>query len=223
MNRIHRHIRRGLIATLTGALAGAVAVPVLLIAAPLTAHAGPTCTSTITGPHTGVVNVAASQTLCITNAVQNGAVNVAPGGGLYVTSSTVTGAITLSSGFTQFSFCGSTTVRGAISATGASGVVLIGGSGVAGLVACPANTIDGAVTLNANSDGVQLANGSISGAVTASANTVPLGSGLLNTISANHIGGNLTCTTNVPAPNDAGVSNAVGGGRSGQTCAVSGF
>jgi len=79
---------------------------------------------------------------------------------------------------------------------------------------CPANTIDGAVTLNANKAGVTLARNYIAGAVTASAN--------LNgtTISANTIAGALTCTTNAPAPTNAGVRNAVGGGRSGQTCAV---
>lgn len=54
----------------------------------------------------------------------------------------------------------------------------------------------------------------IAGAVTASAN--------LNgtTISGNTIAGALACTTNVPAPTNAGVRHAVGGGRSGQTCAV---
>ena len=62
-----------------------------------------------------------------------------------------------------------------------------------------------------------LAFGTISGAVTASAN---LGG---TTISGNHIGGNITCTTNVPAPTNAGLANSVGGGRSGQTCAVSTF
>jgi hypothetical protein len=37
---------------------------------------------------------------------------------------------------------------------------------------------------------------------------------------ANTIGDALTCTTNVPAPINAGASNAVGGERSGQTCAL---
>jgi hypothetical protein len=73
------------------------------------------------------------------------------------------------------------------------------------------------VTLDANQSGVTLAQNYIAGAVTSSAN--------LNgtVISGNRIAGALTCTTNVPAPTNAGVSNSVGGGRSGQTCAVNTF
>jgi hypothetical protein len=218
MTHVHGRIRYGIVASLTGLLAGALALPVLLsTVTPLTAQAATACTQIVTGQHSGVLNVAGLQKLCLVNAVQDGAVNVAPGGGLSSTSSIVIGAITLKQGFTDFEFCGSTTVRGAISATGGSGAVLVGGSGVVGAVACPADTIDGAVTLNANLAGVQLARSYVGGAVTASAN---LGG---TTISANRIGGALTCTTNAPAPTDAGVSNAVGGGRSGQTCSVSGF
>jgi hypothetical protein len=83
-----------------------------------------------------------------------------------------------------------------------------------GSLLCPANTIDGAVTLNANLAGVTLGANQISGAVTASAN---LGG---TTISGNTIAGALTCTSNAPPPTNAGVRNAVGGGRSGQTCSV---
>jgi len=89
---------------------------------------------------------------------------VAPNGALSVTSSTITGAVTLKSGYTTFDFCGSKTIRGAISATGAKGSVLIGG------LLCSSNTIDGAVTLDANNAGVTLAGNYIAGAVTASAN-----------------------------------------------------
>jgi hypothetical protein len=181
--------------------------------APMTASAA-VCTSTISGPHTGVLNVAANQKLCLRNAVQGGAVNVAPGGGLSVVSSTITGAVTLKAGYTELQFCASKTIRGAISATGGKGQVLIGGAGLLGSVSCPANTIDGAVTLDANKAGVTLARNAIAGAVTASANLHG------TTISGNTIGGALTCTTNVPPPIDAGVHNVVGGGRSGQTCAV---
>jgi hypothetical protein len=211
MNHLHhQRIRQGIVA----AVAGALALPVLWTIAPLTAHAATACTQTVTGAHSGVINVAANQKLCLRGAVQDGAVNVAPNGALSVANSTITGAVTLKAGYTDFEFCGSKTVRGAISATGGKGVVLIGGSGVLGALSCPANTIDGAVTLDANKAGVKLARNQIAGAVTASAN--------LNgtVISGNGIAGALTCTTNVPAPTNAGVSNAVGGGRSGQTCAA---
>lgn len=206
----HHRIRQGIVATLSGTLA----LPALWSIAPLTAHAASTCTQTISGAHSGVINVAAQQRLCLTGAVQDGAVNVAPNGALTVTSSTITGAVTLKGGFTSFRFCSSQTVRGAISATGGKKAVVIGGSGLMGSLLCPFNIIDGAVTLNANLSGVKLAFNSIGGAVTASAN---LGG---TTISGNRIGGRLTCTSNIPAPTNAGVANAVGGGRSGQTCSV---
>jgi hypothetical protein len=211
MNRLpFRRIRQGAVAALTAGLA----LPVLWTVAPLTAHAA-ACTQTITGAHSGVINVAANQKVCLRLATQDGAVNVAPGGALSVTtSSTITGAVTLKAGYTEFEFCGSKTVRGAISATGGKGSVVIGGSGLIGSILCPANTIDGAVTLDANKAGVQLARSSVAGAVTASAN---LGG---TTISGNQIGGKLTCSGNIPAPTNDGVSNAVAGGRVGQTCAV---
>lgn len=210
MTHLHHHrIRQGIVATLTGALT--VVVPVTI--APLSAHAapGPGCTQTISGPNSGVLNVAANQRLCLQDAVQDGAVNVDPDGALSVINSTITGAVTLKSGFSDFTFCGSKTVRGAISATGGKGAVLVGDSD------CAANTIDGAVTFDANQAGVQLAQSYVADAVTASANLRG------TTISGNQIAGALTCTANEPAPTNAGVSNTVGGDRSGQTCAVDSF
>jgi hypothetical protein len=206
----HVRIRRGIVVAVTGVLA----LPVLWLVAPLTAQAATVCTQTVMGAHSGVLNVAANQKLCLRGAVQDGAVNVAPNGALSVLNSTVTGAVTLKSGYLTFDFCASKTVRGAISATGGKGAVLVGGAGLLGALTCPANTIDGAVTLDANKAGVTLARNYVAGAVTASAN--------LNgtVISGNTIGGALTCTTNVPPPTNAGVRNVVGGGRSGQTCAV---
>lgn len=222
MTRFSRqNIGRGL-----GATAALLALGSIV---PMTASAA-TCTRTISGANSGVVDVAANQHVCLRNAVQDGAVNVAPGGGLSVRGSTITGAVTLESGFTELEFCGSKTVRGAISATGGSRAVVIGtgtlpGGGLLGDLLgsvvpdlfCSANTVDGAVTLDANEGGVQLADTTVAGAVTASAN--------LNgsTISGNRIGGSLTCTTNIPAPTNGGVSNAVAGDRSGQTCAVPTF
>ncbi len=212
MNPRHpRRSRRGVVATLTSGLT----LLVLATLVPASAQAA-ACTRIITGANSGVVNVAGKEKVCFVLAVQDGAVNVAPGGGLSVSGSTVVGAITLKSGYTEFDFCDSKTVRGAISATGGKGLVLIGGAGVNALL-CPANTIDGAVTLDSNKKGVTLANNTIAGAVTASAN-------LLGTvISGNGIGGALTCTANVPAPTNGGVRNVVGGGRSGQTCASLAF
>ena len=73
------------------------------------------------------------------------------------------------------------------------------------------------MTFDANQAGVQLAQSFVADAVTASAN---LGG---TTLSGNQIVGALTCTSNEPEPTNAGVSNTVGGDRSGQTRAVSTF
>jgi len=204
MTNLRQHrIGRRAVATLS---AGAALLAIAAIA-PVSANAA-ACTQTISGPHTGVINVAAPDKLCLTDAVQNGAVNVAPDAGLEVTGSKITGAVTLKDGYSEFRFCNSETVLGEISATGGKSAVVIGGP------SCAANTIDGAVTLDANEQSVTLAGNSIAGAVTASANL------LGTTISANTIGGALTCASNAPAPTNGGVTNSVGGGRSGQTCAV---
>jgi hypothetical protein len=205
MTGLHQH-RTGRRAA--GALSAGVALLAIAVIAPVSANAAVTCSQTISGPHSGVINVAAPDTLCLHGAVQTGAVNVAPGAGLSVVASKITGAVTLSNNYSQFEFCGSQTVRGALSATGGQTAAVIGGP------SCAANRIDGAVTLNANKAGVTLASNLIAGAVTASAN---LGG---TTISGNAIGGALTCTDNQPPPVNGGVRNAVAGGRSGQTCAV---
>jgi hypothetical protein len=210
MTHLHRQrIRQGIVATLTGVLA----LPAMWAIGPVTAQAASDCTQTISGAHSGVINVAGNQKVCLKNAVQDGAVNVAPDGALSVVGSTITGAVTLKSGYSSLDFCASKTIRGALSATGAKGAVLVG----SGDVSCPTNNIDGAVTLDANQSGVTLAQNYIAGAVTSSANLKG------TVISGTRIAGALTCTTNVPAPTNAGVSNSVGGDRSGQTCAVNTF
>jgi hexosaminidase len=180
---------------------------------PTTSAQAAACTRVIKGTHNGVLNVAANQKLCLRGAVQDGAVNVLRGGALSVVNSKITGAVTLKAGFTDLRFCGSETVRGAISARGARGSVLIGSGGTS----CASNTIDGAVTLDMGNAGLRLADNDIAGAVTASSNDGR------STISGNRIAGSLTCSGNRPAPTNAGVTNAVAGGRSGQTCAASTF
>lgn len=202
MTRLHLHR----IGRWAAALSTVVALLAVAAIAPVSANAM-TCTQTISGTHNGVINVAEPDTLCLLNADQTGAVDVAPNAGLSVVDSTINGAVTLQDKYTEFEFCGSTTVIGAISATGGQSAAVIGGP------SCAANTIDGAVTLDSN-NGVTLTGNSIAGAVTANANLVG------TTISGNMIGGALICTANAPQPVNSGVSNTVGGGRSGQTCAA---
>jgi hypothetical protein len=194
MNRLDRRpMRRGIITTLTAGLT----LLALGTIAPMSAQAA-ACTKTIRGgANNAVINVAANQKVCLVDVVQNGAVNVAPGGGLSVRSSTVKGAITLERAFTEFEFCASRTVGGAISATGGKGAVLIGDTGLLGtglFNKCTANSIDGAVTLTANLAGIKLIRNTISGAVKATANQGG------THISGNKIVGALTCTSNDPPP-----------------------
>lgn len=219
MNRLHpRRMRRGVVATLTGGLT----LLTLAAIAPMSAQAAVACTpdQTITGTHNGMINVAGGQTLCLDNTTQTGAITVDPNGTLSVRNSTIDGAVSLFSGFTQFEFCGSETIGGAISATGATGTVLIGDTGLAGadlLPVCAANIVDGAVTLDANQSGVTLAHNDIRSAVSASGNLVE------TKIVGNQIAGALTCSDNAPAPTNMGLlgvsdPNVVGGQRFGQTC-----
>ena len=209
-------MRRGVIATLTGGLT----LLALSTIAPMSAQAAISCSraQTITGAHHGVINVAGGQKLCMQGVTQDAAVNVAPQGQLAVRGgSVITGAVSLKSDYTAFEFCGSRTVGGAISATGGRSTPLIGDGG-----SCAANNIDGAVTLTSNRHGIMLAKNNITGAVVAKGNLeggiLGLGAGPMR-ISGNQIGGALSCTGNSPTPKNAGVPNAVVGGRSGQSCA----
>jgi len=226
MNRL---ARQGLVVTLTGALALLV-----LTVAPLSAQAAVTCTpaETVTGNSNGAINVAGDQTLCLDNATQTGAITVDPGGTLSVRRSTIDGSVSLNAGYTQFEFCGSETIGGAIEATGGTGPVLIGDTGLLGpdrAPVCAANIIDGAVTLDANHGGVTLARNDIRAAVTATANgNVNVNVKTPTNIVGNDIVGALTCTGNTPAPNNLGLMglpepNVVGGERFGQTCLDGGF
>jgi len=174
----------------------------------------------MSGQHNGAINVAGGETLCLADATQTGEITVDPLGKLSVRTSTVDGAVSLFSGFSEFEFCGSATIGGAISATGGQGPVTIGDTGV---LDCDPNSVGGAVTLDANQAGVTLARNEVLDAVTASDNLVA------TTIAGNHIVGALTCTGNIPDPNNIGLldlmpmPNTVGGARFGQTCLDGGF
>jgi hypothetical protein len=216
MNRLNRRrIRRGTAATLTGAFT----LLALGTIAPLTAQAAISCTAaqTIRGDHPGAITVAGNQKLCLKGAQQHGAITVNANGQLSVSeNSTVEGAVTLNSNYRAFEFCASKTVGGAISATGGQTTPVIGNGG-----SCGANTVDGAVTLNANKLGIMLAKNKLLAAVTASGNSqggfLGFGAGPMR-ISGNAISGALTCTGNNPDPTNNGVSNTVGGLRTGESC-----
>jgi len=194
---------------LTGMLALAAASGIGLTTATGAAAAG-TCTNTVTGAHSGTMTLNGPGVTCLQNATQDGAITVMNGHELSVVDSKITGAVTSTSS-APFTFCHSSTVRGAIKVSNSMKAVVIGDNAAT----CAANVIDGAVTLDANMGGTKLAGNSIAGAVTASQNIASSGP----VISNNYIGGKLTCSGNTPAPVNNGQPNTVKGDRVGQTCA----
>jgi len=212
MTPILRRVPKIVLATVTGALAVAAGSGIGLTTT--TASATGTCTNTITGAHSGTLTLSGPGTTCLKDATQDGAITVSNGHELSVVNSKIYGAVTSTSS-APFTFCHSSTVRGAISVSNSMNLVLIGDNGLP----CPANIIDGAVTADSNKGGVHLGGNSIAGAVTASGNIAPSGTIIEN----NHIGGKLTCSGNTPAPVNNGKGNTVSGDRVGQTCASGTF
>jgi hypothetical protein len=223
---------RRVLMRVVGTLAGGLVVAAAWGISPVTARGAGgdapgtgACTTTISGPHTGTLNLSSpGTTTCLKNANQNGAITVSSGAALSVVDSTVTGAITSTSS-APFTMCNSKTVRGAISVASSKGFVLIGDGGD-GSLPCRGNSIDGAVTLNQNTGGVELG-GNTTAAVTVSGNLAPTSGtpteDAATEIEANHIGGKLTCSGNTPAPTNDGHANTVPNAREGQTCASGTF
>ncbi|HEY4409975.1 MAG TPA: hypothetical protein VGO87_08830 [Acidimicrobiia bacterium] len=178
------------------------------------ASAAGTCTNTVTGAHSGTMTLSGPGVTCLQNATQDGAITVMNGHELSVKDSKIYGAVTSTSS-APFTFCHSSTVRGAIKVSNSMNAVIIGDNDAT----CAANVIDGAVTMDGNKGGTELAGNSIGGAVTASQNIASSGP----VISNNHIGGMLTCNGNTPAPVNNGKANTVNGDRVGQTCAAGTF
>lgn len=230
MKRLHFDVSKGILATATAALALAAVLAMSLPSAfaadtlPGLFDDNPAillCSTTVTGTHTGAINVA-SGTTCLDNLKQTGAVNVSAGAALWVRNqSVITGAVTLV-GASAFAFCDSSTVGGAIKASTGSGFAIIGNGGDKGLLArpCGANHIDGAVTLNGNLGGVEVGGNSIVGALTVSGNIGPGGGNPTENngteIEANTVKGLTTCATNNPAPTNDGHKNTFTGGANGQ-------
>ena len=213
MTAISRRVPKIVLAILTGTLALA-AVSGTGLTTTTEASAAGACTKTISGNNSGALTLSGPGTTCLVNATQDGAITVTNGHELSVVDSKITGAVTSTSS-APFTFCHSSTVRGAIKVSNSTNFVLIGDNGAP----CPANVIDGAVTLDTNKGGVRLGGNDIAGAVTASGNVAPNGTVIEN----NRIGGKLTCNGNNPAPVNNGRANSVKGDRVGQTCASGTF
>jgi hypothetical protein len=194
----------------------------------------PTCTTTITGPHSGNITVSSGLT-CLVNASQAGSVTVEAGAALSVAGSAVSGSVTASSP-AGITYCGSTEA-GSLTVTGAAGPVVLSGQLPDG-TACTADTISGAVTITGASAPVTVTGLTQRGALTLENDTARVtldGSRLTGgvlvenntatapaaiTVSGNTVTGSLSCTGNNPAPTDNGSINTVSGTAAGQCAGI---
>jgi hypothetical protein len=115
--------------------------------------------TTVTGAVPGSVDVTGATS--ITDAQIAGSVTVDPGATLDLENSTVGEGIS-ASGAGGIRIC-ATTIHGAVSITGSTGLVVIGDAGDA---QCPINTIGGAFTLSDNTAGVEAIGNQVGGLVT---------------------------------------------------------
>ena len=194
----------------------------------------PTCTTTITGTHSGSITVSSGLT-CLVNASQAGSVTVEAGAALSVTGSAVSGSVT-ATGPAGITYCGSTEA-GSLTVTGATGPVVLSGALPDG-TACTADTISGAVTITGASAPVTVTGLTQRGALTFENDTagVTLDGSRLNggvlienntatapavtTVSGNTVTGSLSCTGNNPAPDDNGSINTVSGTATDQCAGI---
>lgn len=162
------------------------------------------CDQMITGVHRGPLTVSSSA--CILDGAVNGPVSVRSGGSLAVLGGVIRGPVT-SVGATALLLCHAT-ISGPVSVIRSTGPVSIGGLGGP---TCGRTTIRGPVSLVGNTGGVSMVGNTVNGPFTAFVNSGPV-----MTISANAIGGPLSCAGNSPTPSDAGTRNSVRGPATGQ-------
>jgi hypothetical protein len=192
----------------------------------------PTCTTTITGAHSGDITVSSGLT-CLVDATQAGQVTVGAGAQLSVTDSTVSGSVTATNP-AGITYCGSTE-PGNLTVTGATGPVVLSGALPDG-TACAADTISGAVaitgasapvtvtglkqrgtlTLEHDTAGVDLDGGQLNGSAYVSDNTATAPAAI--TVSGVAVTGSLYCNGNSPAPTDAGTLNTVSAATASDQC-----
>ncbi len=161
----------------------------------------PTTCKRVTGTVTGPVVVGSGKNICYVNATITGGLSVKSGGQVSITNSTVFGGIT-SNGALAFTLCGSNLPASAadpnLSVTNSTGPVRIGDPATN----CLGNSIGGNAVVNNNTAGVIFGNNFVAGSATFKGNT-----GGSTVIKNNFIGSALGCTTNSPAPGNAGQPN----------------
>lgn len=201
----------------------------------------PPCTTTIIGTHAGKLTVTSGMT-CLLDATQKGGVTVEPGAKLSVRDSAIQGTVT-ATGPSAIGYCGSTEA-GALTVTGATGPVSLGGimpdgsacaseitSGALDTISGPVTitgasapvfvgelTQHGTLTLDNNTGGIDLAASQIHGPVSVENNTAPALEEIA--VVSNSVTGSLYCTGNNPVPSDDGIINTVSGTASGQCAAI---
>ena len=111
-----------------------------------------------------------------------------------------------------------TTVKGSVSITGASGLVLLGDPGDD---RCASNNIQGDVSLSSNAGGMEVQSNKIGGNVSLTGNSGagPFPEDLGPEVEANKIQGNLSCSGNSAQLTNDGKTNTVTGTKSGQCAA----
>ncbi|MDQ6725598.1 MAG: Ig-like domain repeat protein [Actinomycetota bacterium] len=177
----------------------------------LAPFAAPAPTQTVTGDFQGPLNVAAGQSVLITNARVIGPVTVAPGGALTVVNSQVSRGITASAP-AFLSLCGaqvSSPAGGPALSVSDAGVPIRIGDPAAG---CAGNRFSGDVNLTRN---LALTFGTD---IVAGNTTVNNGGPGNTVVKAANVSGALACAGNTPAPTNAGQVNTAAS-KSGQ-CAT---
>jgi len=159
------------------------------------------CPKTISGNVTGPVVVGAGKHLCYVNATVTGGITVKPGGELTVTNSTVLAGIK-STGARALDLCGND-IRAdasgmALAVANTTGSIRIGDPSTG----CLGNSLAGKVSLTNNLAGLMFGNNHVAGSATFGGNT-----GGPIVVKNNLFTGALACTTNNPAPGNAGQPN----------------
>lgn len=185
-------------------------------AVPDTPATGP-CTAQPTGKITGGLTID-SGTTCLENATVTGTVTVGSGAQLLMANTTLNGSV-VADGASAVAICNSS-ITGGVLVDGSTGFTIIGDGG-AESATCGGNQIAGNVNLVDNLSGIDLGGNTIGGLVTVTNNQPKPGSVLtaqdaVVEIDANHIGRNLSCANNVPAPVNDGLVNSVAGTGTGQ-------
>jgi PKD repeat protein len=141
-----------------------------------------TCATTISGTHSGPLEVTAS-TCVKPGAVVNGSIVVHGAGALDLEGARVTGALDATGTSGVIRVC-ATNLGGGVDIKSATGLVILGDPGDA---ACAPNTISGSLVLQNNTGGVEAINNTVSGAITTPGNSGPGPfPGDPTTISGNH-------------------------------------